>query len=101
MFEKIPPELIFLIIGLLGAVVHAFKQLTDKKESGKIPTWQDFIVYVTYGGFAAVMFGLASMWVFDDQIAQWFFTGMGAFTGFAGLNALSVWALEKIGIKNK
>lgn len=96
---KISYELLqLLMVGTLGMIVHAFSQMTNKRNSGGIPDWKDFVVYATYGGFAGIMFNIAAQWIFDDQIAIAFFTGMGAFTGFAGLNALSLWALERLGI---
>lgn len=98
MYLKLPPELLIILVGLLGSIVHAFNQMANKKKVGATVNWKDFCIYTVYGGFAAVMFGIAAQWVFDDQLAQLFFTGMGAFMGFAGLNALSIWTLKKIGV---
>lgn len=102
MLDRIPPDKFSLAIVLvLGAITHAFSQLTVHRNQKREYTWQDFIVYITYGGFAGVMFGLLSQYLFTDPILHLFATGMGAFMGFAGLNYLSVWLLEKLQIKQK
>ncbi len=98
--DLLDPSVIKLIlVGTLGAVVHAFSHLINYRKNNIPYTWRDFIVYTVFGGFAGIIFGLLAQWVFpQDEIARLFFTGMGAFMGFAGLNALSVWALRKLGV---
>lgn len=96
MIDKLPPEMLLILAAVLGAIVHAFSRL----ESSGSPTWRYFIVYVTYGGFAGWMFGILAFWMFNEFAAQLFFTGMGAFTGFAGLKALAEWGYKKLGISH-
>jgi hypothetical protein len=87
-----------IAVGSLGAIVHAFSHLMNHRKNNLDYSWTDFAVYFIFGGFAGVMFGLVGQWIFEGQIERLFFTGMGAFMGFAGLNALSIWALKRLGV---
>ena len=97
-FLLTPEALQLITIGTLGAVVHAFSHLINYRKRKLDYTWKDFVIYTVFGGFAGVMFGLLGQWLFSEQIAVLFFTGMGAFTGFAGLQALAIWTLKKLGV---
>lgn len=103
MIGKIPPELFEIMkfgsIIIFGAIAHATAQLKIARDNKQEFTVADFFILSVLGAFSGIMFGLLATSVFDDQTMVFLFTGMGSFMGVAGLNWLSVWALNKLGVK--
>ena len=89
MIPKLTPEMIMLLIGAFGALVHATSRLKIARDNGEAFTFLDFFILSFLAGFSGLMFGLLAQVFFEDQNLINVATGLGAFLGIACVNILS------------
>lgn len=81
--------LIWGLIGLFWAIVHATSHLKTNREK-KLPfTWVDFLILVCIAAFGWGIFWLVWMLLFQNVFISWLCSGIGWFLGLTWLNQIS------------
>lgn len=81
--------LIPLGIVIFGALVHATAQLKIARDKEETFTLGDFVILFVIAAFSGTIIGLTSTLFFDSYTAVTLASGIGAFLGMAGVNAVA------------
>lgn len=82
------------LIVVFGAISHATKIATVKKDDEIVFHWLDWFIALPTAMFAGLLFTLGSQFVSEDIIFHGLSGGIGAFLGLQGLNRFADAVLE-------
>ena len=88
-FSDFTTMLIPALLIVFGSLVHATAQLKIARDKDVAFSVSDFIILFVIAAFSGTIVGMTSTLFFDSQTVITLSSGIGAFLGMAGVNAVA------------